>query len=77
MDVDKLIRALDDLTPDQRARVEAHLAAHQSTSQTDADAWAAALDAAIAEFREGLSEEDIDEIAAAMTAKHVRPEDFE
>ena len=73
MDIDKLLEAVEDLSPDDLERLKTRIAEreskHKSAAQHTAEEWLASLEAAVAEFRGDSSEEEMREIAAAMSMK--------
>jgi hypothetical protein len=74
MTLQEVIKALDDLSPDElrelRAQIEQreweHLPAYQLTPVERAQR----LNDAFERFREGLTQEQLDEISAAMNAEY-------
>jgi hypothetical protein len=78
MDVDTLFKALDNLSPDEFERLRKYIAEREhSLKHGDSDEWEAALNRAIAEFREGLSEDELQQIVAAMNTKNIDTNDLD
>ena len=79
MTLQELLSALDNLSPDELEKVRQHIEERDKPAERERDnpdLWIAKLDQAIAEFREGLSEEDLAEITTAMNSEYVNPKDL-
>ncbi len=72
-DVDEILRAINHLSAHEQERVRRYLESQQHPqkprSKEEVEAWMAKLDAAIAELREGLTDEELAEIITAMNAE--------
>ncbi len=74
MDLQVLLKAIDQLPPDELDRLKRRVEERQGELQANAHRVAeqmAALDSAVAEFREGLSDEKLSELLAAMNVKQI------
>ncbi len=69
MDVDNLIQALDNLTPNERARVQAHLADSNAPEGHTDEEWQARLDAVLDEFWADTPPEERAAILEAINTK--------
>jgi hypothetical protein len=78
-DVQTLLRTIDQLEPDELEQVHAHVEERRRSlqQQENASAKVVALRAALAEFRDGLTQAEWAEISQAMNAESVEPEDLE
>ncbi|MCB9436255.1 MAG: hypothetical protein H6673_04580 [Anaerolineales bacterium] len=77
--LDQLKQAINQLTPDELTQLQQHIDAHRQHLQhlvDDPNAWMAQLDSAVAAIREGLSEEEIQDMTDAMNAEYVNPQDL-
>jgi len=68
--LDELLKAVDTLSSEELLALQTYV---QQRQQSTAQDKAAALNAAIAALRSGLSEQDLDEIEWAMNAEFVKP----
>jgi hypothetical protein len=71
-DLQTLYQAIDRLKPDELAQLRDYI---ERRRHMDTKARIAALKAALAEFREGISPAQWDEMAKAMNVENVEPED--
>src|SRR5260221_14013751 len=75
-----ILQAIDQLGLDQLEQVRRHIEARRSQleqhkpTRQEGDQKVLALQEAIAEFREGLSEEELAEIAEAMNIEYIDPD---
>jgi hypothetical protein len=72
-----LYAAIDRLNPDEFRQLRAYIDQHAMPPRIveDTQTRATALKAALAEIREGLSEEDLDEMTWAMNYEYIEPLD--
>jgi len=70
--LDELLKVVDTLSPEELSELQNYVQQRQQSTTTDK---ATALKAAIAALRNGLSEQDLDEIEWAMNAEFVKPLD--
>ena len=75
MNLQTLLDAVDQLPPDELKQLQRHIQQRQrelqetNTDARTAEARIAAMDAAIEQFREGLSEKELSDLLAAMSFK--------
>jgi hypothetical protein len=72
MDIEELLTAVDDLSPEELSRLKARIAAReqiQSAQPRSVDEWMAELDRVAKIFRGDSTDEEMAEIVAAMTTK--------
>ena len=72
MDIESLIAAIDQLSPEEREQVKKHLIEPSPPTMTPQERIAV-LDSAFDELRQGLSQEEIEALAQAMSAKIIDP----
>lgn len=83
MDLQTLLQAVDQLPSDDLRQLKHHIEEREHQLQQDqlTDRYTelniSALKDAIAEFREGLSEQELSELLAAMSMKIVNPSDLD
>lgn len=73
------LTAIDGLTLEEVTQVEAELAARRARilpQKDDAEVWIADLHAVIAEFKDGLSDEELQAIAADMNIGYISPKEL-
>ena len=81
IDLQTLLDTIDELPAEALSTVEHHLeqrrqAIEQVRWDDDAETWIADLRAALAEFREGLSERKLNEITADMILGYISPKEL-
>ncbi len=82
MDLQNILDAIDRLSPETLQEIRTRIAGRERSlyqerlSREDAEAWITELHAAIAEFRDGLLPEQLDEIVAAMNIGYVSPKEL-
>jgi hypothetical protein len=83
IDLQTLLDAIDQLEPEELEQIQARIEQQRQTlyqkriDTEDPKMWIAGLHAALAEFREGITDEEWQEISTAMNAEYVEPEDPE
>lgn len=75
MDVESIIKAIDELSPEDQERIKTHLRERERelNHPHTVEEWLTVIDEAVADFRGNSSPEEIEQIAAAMSAKFIDP----
>jgi hypothetical protein len=75
MDLQDILAAVDNLSPDDLERLKARIAAREQVIHPPrtAEAWQAVLDEAIDAFWDDSTPEEMQALAAAMSAKLIDP----
>jgi hypothetical protein len=75
MDIQDILAAVDDLSPDDLARLKARIAVREQATlpPRTAEEWQTVLDKAIDAFWEDSTPEEMQTLAAAMSTKLVDP----
>lgn len=78
-DLQTVLDAIDRLPPDEleqvQQRLEQRRASQKHVSEEDIDERIGALHKAVENFWEGFTDEEVDEIVAAMNSEYIEPED--
>ena len=73
----EVIQAVEQLSPEERAELRAYLDRHEAEAPPtlSPEERARKLDEAFARLREGLTQEQLDEMTAAMNEEYIEPWD--
>ena len=83
IDLQTLLEAIDQLEPEELEQVKQRIELHRTQLELGIkrgetpEERVAILHAALAEFREGITDEEWQEISAAMNSEYIEPEDPE
>jgi hypothetical protein len=69
MNLEQLLAAVDDLSPDDRERLKAYLAASKPLRRRSGEEWLAQLDTALDKFWAGTSDQERAAILEAINIK--------
>ncbi len=78
-DLQTILESIDKLPLDALQQIEQHIAERrilEAQDFTDAEVWIADLHAALAEFRDGLSEDQLHQITNDMNIGYISPKEL-
>jgi len=78
-DLQTILEGIDELPLDALQQIEQHIAERrilETQDDTDAEVWIADLHGALAEFRDGLSEDQLRQITNDMNIGYISPKEL-